>query len=119
MDHVDLGVEGGVDVLSHDPGKAAYLGRETLRRNPPHRLEIAPGRYWKASLDDVDAELVELPGDDDLLLRGQRDAGGLLTIPEGGVENSYFFSTERFDVIEDDPTQIALAPWMDGRTQAV
>jgi hypothetical protein len=111
VDHVDLGVEGGVDVLSHDPGEAADLGREPLGRHHPHRLKIPPGGYGKPGLDDVDAELVELPGDDDLLLRGQGDAGGLLTIPEGGVENSNFFSPERFDVIENDPTQIALASW--------
>jgi hypothetical protein len=109
VDHVDAGVEGGVDVLSYDPGKAADVGGQPFGRHHPHRLEVAPGGYWKTGLDDVDTELVELPGDGDLLLRGQGDAGGLLTIPEGGVEYPDFFSTKRFDVIENDPTQMTLA----------
>jgi 5-keto 4-deoxyuronate isomerase len=110
VDHVDPSVEGGVDVLSDNPSKAADVGRKAFGSHHLHRLEIAARRYGKTGLDDVDAELVELPSDDDLLFRGQGDAGGLFTIPEGGVEDPNLFSTKRFDVIENDPTQIALAP---------
>jgi hypothetical protein len=109
VDHVHLGVEGGVDILSYDPREAANLGSQPLVRDHPDGLKIASRGYWKTGLDDVHAELVELPSDNDLLLRGQRDAGGLFTVPEGGVKNPNFFSTQRFDVIENDPTQIALA----------
>jgi hypothetical protein len=109
MDHIDAGVQGGVDILSYDPGKAADLGIQPFGRHHPDRLEVSPGRYRKTCLDDVDPELVELPGDGDLLLRGQGDAGGLFPVPEGGVEDPDFFSTKRFDVIENDPTQMTLA----------
>jgi hypothetical protein len=38
----------------------------------------------------VDAALRELAGDCELMVLTERYAGGLLTIPEGGVENSHF-----------------------------
>ncbi len=110
MDHIDTGVQGGVDILSDDPCKAADVGRKPFGSHHLHRLEIAARRYRKTGLDDVDAELIELPSDGDLLFRGQGDAGGLFTIPEGGVEDPNLFSTKRFDVIENDPTQMTLAP---------
>jgi len=109
VDHIDAGIERCVDVLSYDPREAADLGFEPLGCDHPDGFKIAPRRYGKTGLDDVHTELVELPSDNDLLLRGQGDAGGLFTIAEGGVEDPNFFSTKRFDVIENDPTQIALA----------
>jgi hypothetical protein len=109
VDHVHVGVEGGVDVLSYDSRKAADGGFKPFGCDHPDGLKIAPRGYWKTGLDDVHTELVELPSDGDLLLRGQGNAGGLFTISEGGVEKPNFFSTQCFDVIENDPTQMILA----------
>ena len=57
----------------------------------------------------MDTDIGEESRNFEFLVRVQRDPRGLFTVPEGGVKNPNFFSTQRFDVIENDPTQIALA----------
>ena len=52
-------------------------------------LEVARRGDREAGLDDVDAEARELVRDLDLLLRVQRDPGGLLAVAQRGVEDSY------------------------------
>ena len=52
------------------------------------RLEVVFGRGGEPGLDDVDAELRELARDVELLLGGERGAGGLLAVAEGGVEDA-------------------------------
>jgi len=51
-------------------------------------LEVVLGGGWEAGLDNVNAELGELPGDVDLLLGGQGGARGLLAVAESGVEDA-------------------------------
>ena len=52
-----------------------------------HRLEIAVRRDRKTGLDDVDAHLLERPGDPQFFLEVHRTAGRLLAITQRGVEN--------------------------------
>ncbi len=53
------------------------------------RLEIAFGGDREASLDDVDAHVVEHLGDLELFLERHRGAGALLAVAQGGVEYDY------------------------------
>ena len=54
-----------------------------------HRLEVALARDREAGLDVVDAETGELLGDLELLHRVEGDARGLLTVPQGRVEDDH------------------------------
>ena len=51
------------------------------------RLEVAVGRDREAGLDDVDPEAGELLGDLELLGDVERDAGRLLAVSQGRVED--------------------------------
>src|SRR5581483_11450939 len=51
------------------------------------RFEVTDGRDREPGLDDVDLESRQLLGDLELLFRVQRDAGSLLAITTGGVED--------------------------------
>jgi hypothetical protein len=54
-----------------------------------HGLEVALRRRREAGLDHVDAQVLELARDDQLLLHVHRGARGLLPVAEGGVEDLY------------------------------
>src|SRR5262249_9056366 len=56
-------------------------------------------RRREPSLDDVHAQLVELPREHELLARRHSVAGRLLAVPQGGVEDS--------NSIHDDLDQLA------------
>ena len=51
-----------------------------LLRDPAHRLEVVPGRDREPGLDDVHAQLRQLPGDVQLLLAGEGGPGALLPV---------------------------------------
>ena len=53
------------------------------------RLEVAVARDREAGLDDVDTEARELLGDLELLADVERDAGRLLAVPQGRVEDHH------------------------------
>ena len=53
------------------------------------RLEVAVGRDREPGLDDVDAEARELLGDLELLGDVERDAGRLLAVSQGRVEDHH------------------------------
>ena len=52
-------------------------------------VELSGGGGGKPGLDDVHAQACELFGDLELLAGTQRDAGSLLAVAEGGVEEPY------------------------------
>src|SRR5690606_10606748 len=60
-----------------------------LLRHGDDRLEVAVRGNRKTGLDNVDAHLVERLGDLELFLERHRGAGGLLAVPQGGVEDEY------------------------------
>ena len=62
-------------------------GPSTLRAIALDRLEVAGRGDREAGLDHVDAEARQLLGDLDLLAGVQRDAGRLLAVAQGGVED--------------------------------
>ena len=64
----------------------AHLARDQL-----DGLEVAGRGAGEARLDDVDAELFELLRDLELLLGGEGDAGGLLAVAQGGIEDVDLF----------------------------
>ena len=57
--------------------------------DPPHGLEVALRRGREAGLDDVDAELLELARDHQLLLDVHGRARRLLAVAQRGVEDLY------------------------------
>ena len=80
------GLAGAVDVgwyRSREPGDGRVLGP---LGDPGDGLEVALGRDRKPRLDDVDAHLVEIVGDLELLLERHRGAGALLAVAQRGVE---------------------------------
>ena len=66
---------------------AAIDGRLHLAGDVADGLEVVLGGDREAGLDDVDAELVERSGEAELLLVAEREAGGLLAVAEGRVED--------------------------------
>ena len=84
---VPHGFPRAVDVLeagARQPGddRAAHRLGDRL-----DRLEVAVGRDREAGLDHVDAEARELLGDLELLGDVERDAGRLLAVSQGRVED--------------------------------
>lgn len=114
MDHADIGIETPVDIVFDYPGEAADRGCKPLIRYGPDRFKLALGRYRKASLDDIDPELVELPGDYELLLRGERYSRRLLSVPQGRVEYPHLLAAKVLKMVESDPTQKFLLTCMQG-----
>ena len=76
---VDVGLVGAREAADHRPLDRA--------RDRLDRLEVARRGDREAGLDHVDAEARELLGDLDLLLRVERDPGGLLAVAERRVED--------------------------------
>jgi hypothetical protein len=109
MNHVHFGVETGLSILFYNSGKPAYLSAEPFAGYLPDALELALGRYRKSGLDDVYSQPIELPGDYELLIRGERYAGRLLSVTKGGIEDPYRFTGNGPYIVEDDPSQRFLA----------
>ena len=81
------GLAGGVDVARRAARQRRDDGPSNLGRDAPHRLGVVLGGDREAGLDDVDAQRVELPGQPQLLVDAHREAGRLLAVAEGGVED--------------------------------
>ena len=62
-------------------------GRRTSRAMLLHRLGVGRRRDREAGLDDVHAERVERPGQRELGGHVHREAGRLLAVAEGRVED--------------------------------
>jgi hypothetical protein len=71
MNQVHIGIKAGLRILLYNPGKATYLRRKPGPRYLLDALELALGRNWKSSLDDVNAELVKLSGNSKFFVRSQ------------------------------------------------
>jgi hypothetical protein len=69
------GLQGAIDVLITRAGQREDDGRPDRQGDPTDRFEIAIRRSREPRLDDVDAQALELPGDDELLLDVHRRAG--------------------------------------------
>jgi hypothetical protein len=110
MYQIHSGIKAGVYVFLYDPGEPAYLDIESFRGDGLDGLELALGGDGKSSLYDVDPELVKLSGDGNLLLRGEGDAGGLLSVPKGGVKDPYTLASKGASLIENDPTRMIPDP---------
>jgi len=80
-------LRGGVDVRLVGARKAADHRAFYPPRDLAHGVCVARRGDREAGLDHVDAQAGELLGDLDLLLRVQGDAGRLLAVPQGGVED--------------------------------
>ena len=78
---------GGVDVPDMSAREPGDHGALDLARDRLHGLEVARRGDREAGLDDVHAQPRELVGDLELLGRVQRDAGRLLAVSQGGVED--------------------------------
>ena len=70
---------------------------------PPHfagdvvdGLEIAGGTGGEPGFDDVHPEPFQLPGDFQLFFLGHADAGRLLAVPEGSIQELYSFVSHDF-----------------------
>ena len=78
---------GGVDVARRAARQRRDHRPSNLGRDPPHRLGVGLRGDREPGLDDVDAQLVELAGQPQLLVDAHREAGRLLPVPQGGVED--------------------------------
>ena len=78
---------GGVDVGLVGAGEAADHRALDRARDLLHGLEVAGRGDREAGLDHVDPQPRQLLGDLHLLGGVQRDAGRLLAVSQGGVEN--------------------------------
>lgn len=105
MDQVHLSVKAGLSVLLHYAGETADLSFQAGSGDLAYAIKLALRGYGKTSLNNIYTEFVKLPGDLDLLLRGERDARSLLSIAKGGIKNAHFFINKRMNVVEDDSPQ--------------
>ena len=80
-------LDGCVEVLGARPGERCDRGTAYRLADCANALEVARRGDGEAGLDHVDAEAVERARDLRLLVRRQRDARGLLPIPQRRVEN--------------------------------
>ena len=76
-----------VDVGVHGAGEGGDLRALDVFGDRAHGFEIADRGGREATLDDVDLEPGELLGDLELLFGVEGDAGRLLAVPEGRIED--------------------------------
>ena len=76
-----------VDVLEARAGQAGDDRAAHRLRDRLHRVEVAVGGDREPGLDHVDPEARELLRDLQLLGDVEGDAGRLLAVPQGGVED--------------------------------
>lgn len=111
MNKVHICIEGSINILCDDPCKSAYLRREAFTGYRLDALKLTLGGYRKTGLDDIDAEVVKLPCNGELLILGERDSWSLLSVPEGGIKNSDTLTAEGCGSIENDPSVRILESW--------
>jgi len=68
MHHAHIGIKTGLGILFYNAGKATDLGLQSLSGDLPDALKLAFGGYGKPSLDNINAKLVKLPCDLELIL---------------------------------------------------
>lgn len=71
MHHPHIGVKTGLSILFHNAGEAADLGIQAGSGNLPDAVKLALGGYGKSGLDNINAELIKLSGDFELLVLGE------------------------------------------------
>ena len=74
-----------LDVGLHRAGEAPHFGLEAVARDQPDRLGILLRDPREASLDPVDACLIERTGNRELVLGREDDADGLLPVAQRRV----------------------------------
>ncbi len=89
------GLPAGVDVLGKGPGQAGDLRAPDLPGHGLHRVEVPRGGEGKPGLDDVHVEEFQLPGNLQFLVHIEIGPGGLLPVPQGGIEDIYFFGHDK------------------------
>jgi hypothetical protein len=67
-------------VLFGGPAKGSYFDVAAAGCDGANGGEVTFGRDWKAGLDDVNAEILELFGHTDLFAQVHRTAGRLLAV---------------------------------------
>jgi len=85
-DAVDIAVECVVDIGSDPAGEAGDRRVEIEVGHAADAVAFALGGTGAAGLDHVDSGLVQRRGDIDLLIRCQRDTGGLLAVPKCRIQ---------------------------------
>ncbi len=83
------GTDGTVNVLLAGPRERQHDGPGHGLGDPPDGLEVALRRRREAGLDDVDAEVLELARDRQLLLHVHGRTRRLLAVAERRVEDLY------------------------------
>ena len=81
------GFRATIDVFRIRPRQAGNDRVLGAARDFRHGLEVAFGGDREASLNDVDAHIVEHLGDFDFFFEGHGRAGALLAVTQRGVEN--------------------------------
>ena len=77
-----------LDILPAAPRQRGDDGPAHVARYLPDRFGIGGRRDGEAGLDDVDPERIERPGERELRLDIQGEAGRLLAVTERGVEDN-------------------------------
>ena len=78
---------GAVDVARRAARQRRDDGPSNFGGHDPDGLGVRFRRDRESRLDDIDTQLVELAGEPQLLVDAHREAGRLLTIPQGRVED--------------------------------
>ena len=89
-----------VDILDVGACQPADHGIFRVLGNLAHGAEITFRGDGKAGLDDIDAHIIQQPGNLELFGMGHGGAGGLLAIAQSGVKNHYtLFLSRRGDAV--------------------
>ena len=78
-----------IDIPLLRPRQAENPRPRHFLTNAHHRVKIALRRSREARLDDIDAQLFQLPGNNNFLFHGHARAGRLFAIPQRRIKNSY------------------------------
>ena len=85
------GLVGDVDILADAAAKAGDAGAANFAGDALHGLEITLRGDGKTGFDNVDAEALELAGQNQLFLGVHAAAGRLFTVAQGRVEDQNLF----------------------------
>ena len=94
-----------LEVGRHGAREAPDLGAQAGGRDQLDRLPVVGRDAREAGLDPVDAELVEQPGDLELLLGVEHDADGLLAVAQRRVVEADAAPPRRYGSLSE-PVQI-------------
>src|SRR5271154_245785 len=88
--------QGGFYVVLFRAGERRYPAILDFGGHGPGRVQISGRGYGEARFDNIHTELLDLPGELELLLAIHRKTGGLFAVAQRGIENLHVIHGNSF-----------------------